>query len=208
MNYDTSAFAYATLGGTNIGDFVWYDADADGFQDPGEIGIPGVQITVTGPGGFNKTDTTDASGHWLVTGITVNGVYTVTLNTGTLPAGLDTTPTNWPLANINFTVIVGIDVLNADFGFIESGASVTATIGDFVWFDEDGDGVKDGLEPGLGSVSVDLLSSGGQVIASTETDNLGFYDFLGVLPGDYRVEVTDVKGITNGLTLARRRTYR
>jgi hypothetical protein len=49
--YDDADLGYAPEPGTSaIGDRVWYDTDMDGVQDPGEIGVGGVTITVSGPG--------------------------------------------------------------------------------------------------------------------------------------------------------------
>ncbi len=48
-----------------IGDFVWLDLDRDGIQDPGEPGIPGVTVIVTGVAEdetYADTLTTDANG--------------------------------------------------------------------------------------------------------------------------------------------------
>jgi uncharacterized repeat protein (TIGR01451 family) len=50
-----------------IGDYVWYDTDRDGVQDPGETGVAGRPISVTGSNGtVLGTATTDAAGYWKV----------------------------------------------------------------------------------------------------------------------------------------------
>jgi uncharacterized repeat protein (TIGR01451 family) len=50
-----------------IGDYVWYDTDRDGVQDPGETGVAGRPISVTGPGGaVLGATTTNADGYWKV----------------------------------------------------------------------------------------------------------------------------------------------
>jgi YVTN family beta-propeller protein len=82
-----------------------------------------------------------------------------------------------------------------------------AAIGDYVWYDADGDGLQDVHEPGIGNVTIDLwrddgdgkLGAGDTKIASTITDQDGGYLFTGLLPGTYLVDVTDVKGILAGL---------
>ena len=44
-------FGYLPASGTVVlGDRVWYDADGNGLQDPGELGIGGVEIQLLGPG--------------------------------------------------------------------------------------------------------------------------------------------------------------
>jgi uncharacterized repeat protein (TIGR01451 family) len=196
--YTGANFGYASATGSLIGDAVFFDANGDGFQDPGEAGIGGVGITVTGPSGtFNVT--TDAAGLWLVAGL-APGNYTVTVNTATLPPGYNTTPTNGP-ASRNYALAAGADFLRADFGF-DAPAGTTGTIGDTVFFDTNGNGVQNGGEGGISGVTVRLLNSSGSVVATTTTGVNGSYDFVGVAPGDYTVEVTDIFGALAGLNLS------
>ena len=70
------------------------------------------------------------------------------------------------------------------------------TIGDRVWFDLNENGVQDDGEPGIPGVSIDLLDSGGNVVASTTTDANGIYTFTNVIPGAYNVQFPTV-GLTN-----------
>jgi hypothetical protein len=65
----------------------------------------------------------------------------------------------------------------------EQTAPATASVGDRVWLDEDGNGVQDAGESGVMGVSVDLLDEDG-VVASTVTDYRGYYDFDGLPAGD------------------------
>ena len=64
-----------------------------------------------------------------------------------------------------------------------------AAVGDYIWLDEDWDGVQDAGEPGLANVGVELLDGGANVIASTLTDLNGVYLFVGLEPGTYTVRV-------------------
>jgi len=61
-------------GKVSVGNYVWVDTDRDGIQDPGEPGIPGVRLTITGPDGGPVTDIygnpvgptfTDADGRYI-----------------------------------------------------------------------------------------------------------------------------------------------
>lgn len=64
-------------------------------------------------------------------------------------------------------------------------------VGDLVWLDIDGDGIKDPGEPGLANVEVTLKDDFGTPIGVTYTDANGGYRFTGVLAGlGYFVEVT------------------
>jgi hypothetical protein len=64
----------------------------------------------------------------------------------------------------------------------------TGTIGDWVWEDTDGDGYQADFEPGVADVEVNLLNGGGLVIATTDTDLTGKYQFTGLAAGSYEVQ--------------------
>ena len=76
----------------SIGDYVWEDADVDGFQDIEESGIPGVTVTLTGAGtdgdinttGDNTTatTTTDATGYYQFDSVDPND-YQITFDIST-----------------------------------------------------------------------------------------------------------------------------
>ena len=66
----------------------------------------------------------------------------------------------------------------------------TATIGDRVWIDADGDGIQDVDEIGLGGVTVTLKEANGTVVATKTTDGNGNYLFTDVVPGTYTVVFT------------------
>lgn len=63
-----------------------------------------------------------------------------------------------------------------------------ARLGDFVWLDDDLDGVQAADEPGVGGVIVSAIDIDGNTVASTTTDADGFYEFA-VRPGVYRIRV-------------------
>src|SRR5205823_3050150 len=60
-----------------VGDFVWLDSNFNGLQDPGEPGVPGVTVTLTGPG-LMTTTTTDNDGHYLFDTPGGTGPYQIT----------------------------------------------------------------------------------------------------------------------------------
>ena len=66
----------------------------------------------------------------------------------------------------------------------------TATIGDRVWIDANGDGIQDANEVGLSGVTVTLKNSNGNVVATKTTDGNGSYLFTDVVPGTYTVVFT------------------
>jgi protocatechuate 3,4-dioxygenase beta subunit len=74
--------------------------------------------------------------------------------------------------------------LSVDFGLVQP-----ASVGNFIWLDENSDGIQDAGEPGVANVTVQLKDSNGNVIAETVTDSNGGYLFTEVPPGDYFVAV-------------------
>jgi uncharacterized repeat protein (TIGR01451 family) len=82
-------------------------------------------------------------------------------------------------------------------GTLEQGAEAcmrvqepeVGTIGNYVWFDEDGDGDQDAGEAGIPNVTVNLYDGSGALLATTYTDANGGYLFPNLLPGNYRVDV-------------------
>ncbi len=68
--------------------------------------------------------------------------------------------------------------------------TLVGALGNYIWFDEDGDGEQDGGELPVPGVSVDLLDDEGNVLASDVTDVSGFYLFEGLEAGTYQVRAT------------------
>jgi hypothetical protein len=64
-----------------------------------------------------------------------------------------------------------------------------------VFLDLDGDGTVDGTDFGLLGISVKLIGSCGQVVASTTTGPDGIYTFSGVFPGSYLVVTCPFSGL-------------
>jgi uncharacterized repeat protein (TIGR01451 family) len=92
--------------------------------------------------------------------------------------------------------------MTVDFGFID-----TATFGDTVYHDIDGDGTQDAGEPGIPNVTVTLVcggadgniaTTGDNTTATEKTDAAGKYLFMNLLPGACTATVTtaDVPGAT------------
>jgi hypothetical protein len=183
-NLNTVDFGYR--GTTSLGDRVWYDNDADGIQETGETGINGVTVQLLNSGGtVIATTTTSGDGNYSFNDLAA-GTYTVKIVTSSLPAGvvqtydLDGTGTAHQ-ATVTLTTTSRSDV---DFGY-----RGTASIGDRLWYDTDGDGVQDAGEPGLAGATVELLNSGGTVIATTTAGTDGIYKFSNLAAGSYTVRV-------------------
>jgi LPXTG-site transpeptidase (sortase) family protein len=165
---------------------VFNDIDADGIQDPGELGIPGVTVTLYDDlGGVVGTQITLADGSYSFDNLTA-GDYTVV---ETDPAGYISTTNN----SVDATVPPGGDV-EVNFGDRQISGGEPAWISGTVWDDVDDDAVMDVGEIGIPGVLVELLDSGGGVIASTLTASDGTYSFLNLPAGIYTVRETDPAG--------------
>ncbi len=224
-NIDTSA-TY------RIGDFVWRDEDHNGVQNDGEHGLEGVLVTLkTADGVVLNTTTSDANGHYQFTNVQ-KGKYIVEFTT---PEGYEATSKHTTantekdsdglIANIDVTQ----DDMSIDAGFFPlenwnpQPKDETYTIGDFVWRDEDHNGVQndgehglegvlvtlktaDGFffedhngvqndgEHGLEGVLVTLKTADGVVLNTTTSDANGHYQFTNVQKGKYIVEFTTPEG--------------
>ncbi|MGE0816431.1 MAG: SdrD B-like domain-containing protein [Vicinamibacterales bacterium] len=75
--------------------------------------------------------------------------------------------------------------LTIDFGFYK------LSLGNFVWFDANNNGLFDGGEQPATGIAVELLDAAGlNVLQTTATSGQGLYGFTGLTPGDYRVRIT------------------
>ena len=183
-----------TLG--SIGDTIFFDDNGNGVQDGAELGVEGVEVTVTGPNGFSETVTTDDSGFYEVTGL-LAGDYTVTVSAGAgtpLEGYVNTAdPDGTPDSTTVEDIAAGENDDVQDFGYRKSTNTLTASIGDRVWLDENSDGVQDAGEAGIANVLVQLFDENSvDPIAEDITDSDGGYLFTGLEPGVYFVSISDL----------------
>lgn len=196
-----------------IGDTIWLDLDGDGLQDADEPGLPGVTVGLyDASNNLINSITTDANGHYTFAGL-ADGTYTVRVGTSSLPTGLQQTgdPDGCPGAGCDDAVTVTLSTGNKPYWLADFGYQGTASIGDFVWYDEDRDGVQDGgAEVGLAGVTVNLTWAGADGNLATSADNLTFttqtdsggqYLFDGLPAGVYAVDLDEASLPNNyGLT--------
>ena len=164
---------------SSLGDYVWLDLDGDGEQDDNETGLEGIELELL-----------DAAGNVIATTVTdANGWYEFT---DLMP---DTYSVQAPISGPNDESISTVSLITTtlgsgdhddtlDFGY----TPVLGSIGDFVWLDQDADGIQDIDEAGIAGVSVSLLDTLGNILATTETGPTGEYLFSGLEAGAYIVQ--------------------
>lgn len=202
INIDAGLKQHAA-GNSSVGNLVWNDLDHDGIQDVNEPGIPGITVTLKNAGpdmtagnGDDQTigtAVTDVYGVYDFNDLAAgNGYYVVFNTTGytVSPAFAGTSAEADNNANASGTTAVfalrpGIYNGTIDAGMYKTGTY--AVIGDLVWDDQDGDGQQTVGEPGVGGVTVILYNNGGTAIATTVTNEKGFYKFTEVTSGTYTV---------------------
>ncbi len=197
-------------GGTASADFgetvstleakTFVDINDDGILDPGEIGLEGVSITLSGTNdagdSVNITLITDASGDVLFTDL-LSGTYTLTQ---TQPVGfsdgIDSAGSFGGTAsgsigdNLISSIAIPVGDDGVDYLFGEGGQVVSGT----VYADVDRDGVQSADDPGIGGVTIVLRDDSGAVVETTTTDPNGFYVFRDVEAGNYTIEETQPAG--------------
>jgi protocatechuate 3,4-dioxygenase beta subunit len=181
------------------------DLNGDGIRQPNEPGLANIPFLLepaTGANGvFNAgtgelSTTTDANGGFSFINL-VPGNYLITETA--VPANFRTTTPN-PLA-----VNLGNTNVNIFFGNTAVEQPLGSRIVGCKYLDLDGDGFRDGDEPGIKNVRIYIDSNGnGQRDAgeqNTLTDKNGAWSF-NVAPGTYRIREERVNGI-NGQPLER-----
>ncbi len=186
-----------------LGNYVWYDDNKNGIQDDGEKGVPGVKVTLFMPNATTNaaiTVTTDANGHYLFEGLE-NGTYELAFSD--LPNGYQPT-----ISNVGTNDLVDSDGLTPE-GIIKDGDNLTIDLGivkkdqppaktyklgDYVWYDDNKNGIQDNGEKGVPGVKVTLFMPNATTNAAitVTTDANGKYVFEGLENGTYKVEFSNL----------------
>jgi protocatechuate 3,4-dioxygenase beta subunit len=191
----------------SLGNLVFNDLNGNGLQDAGEPGVSGVTVTLYDGAGVAipgvPPQVTDASGNYLFTNLPP-GTYTVgftNLPTGTTlttanqggndAVDSDADPTTGRTGPI--TLAAGDTNLTVDAGIR---TTTGVTVGNFVWRDNNSNGIQDAGEPGVQGVTATISSVGGGVVTdvagnpvttTTTTDTNGAYQFTNLAPGQYTI---------------------
>ncbi len=175
-----------------IGDYVWRDSNGNGLQDPGEVGISGVFISLQDGSGLELVGTTTGpnpnissqNGYYQFTGLCA-GDYTVAVDATSFSSGTEPSPS---LVGSDISIdsdpnpeVVSLPTDSSvnetiDFGFVPPSV---AQIGGIVYLDLNANGTHDPGEPGLDGVTVSLFNPRSGKTYSTITNPQGIYLFAG-----------------------------
>lgn len=208
----------------SVGDYVWFDANRDGVQDSTDIPLAGVTLTITTAeggvvrdvsGNVVSTTVTDAFGKYSFDNLPA-GRYKVTV---TAPRGLRPTRSGVGASatdsSTGFALSVNLSVdgqrdSTLDFGFVANSRNTAlrmmshASVGDRVWFDENGDGFQESNPRGVAGATLIIRNTDGTRVRDvlgrwvgpqvTQTD--GKFMFSGLPAGRrYVVQITYPKGV-------------
>ena len=212
----------------SLGNYVWIDRNKNGLQDEAASdGLNGVKVYLykdNGSGTYVKVDSTitanDFSGNpgYYLFPYLHTGDYKVQFQTSPLDGYVLTTPVNQaPQVDGNsdantttgYSGVVHIDEtgtgVNKDNMTIDAGYYPIGSLGNYVWYDDNRNGLQDeAANRGINGVKVYLLNNVGVRIDSTTTANdatgkPGYYNFIITSSGTYQVEFPTYIG-NNGLT--------
>ncbi|MBV5308358.1 SdrD B-like domain-containing protein, partial [Chromatium okenii] len=208
-----------------LGNYVWSDANADGIQNNGEVGLSDVSVylwrDLNSDGKFDQiTETlnqtvTDSSGYYNFKGLAPGFNYQVYFapkdgyvfspaNIG--DDGADSDVDKDGLSQV-ITLAAGESNQTIDAGLIGRSQqnSTPASLSGFVYQDEGNDGAWDGVAAGIENVVVTLLDASGNPVLDASnnpitatTNGNGFYTFNDLKPGTYGVSEAQPTGYLDG----------
>ncbi|NQU41231.1 MAG: DUF11 domain-containing protein [Lentisphaerae bacterium] len=193
----------------SIGDRVWEDLNGSGIQDPSEPGISNVTVRLYDEQtNLLATTTTDTNGLYSFENLAASNYFVEVV----APPSFDFVDANMgsddavdsdidPVSG--FSSLITLASGEQDWS-IDAGLSRTVSVGDYVWYDVDGDGIQDPGEPGTNGVLVLLYGDtdgdgvvepngdDGAPVGSTNTYNNGgtngYYVFSGYPAGSYYIQ--------------------
>ena len=172
-----------------IGDRVWEDKNYNGIQDTLEVGVADVEVQLIAANGDTlQTTTTDVNGIYGFDGVRVDDYevrflladsYWSTLQN----VGAENTDSD--IDENGSTGLVDFDLLDMPYLDLDAGFYRFASVGDYVFFDNNENGIQDAGDTPQDSVLVTLSTASGTFIESIFTDESGAFLFDSLTPGTY-----------------------
>ena len=192
----------------SIGNLVFYDSNQNGIRDPAETGVPGVRVELYSDSDiYISYSITNSKGEYEFSGLsegtyylkfTPDARYTISPanQAGDDNIDSDANPADGLTANIS--IVEGLSIDNIHAGVFLATAPVA--ISNYVWFDEDADGLQSVGETGVPGVQVRLyrpnpmLNEPDEYISLAVTSNDGQYSFANIPPDNYYIKFTPPQG--------------
>jgi hypothetical protein len=191
-----------------VGDRVWLDRNSDGVQQPDEPAASATVALRTVTEKVVATTNTDATGHYQFTDLPggryrlefthLPAHHVLTGRAAGMDPALDSDPD--PATGLtpffalaqgapNLVPVTGGNAASIDFEnrTLNAGLITKYTVGARAWLDNGGDGVLDSGDGAVPGVTVQLLGSDSQVLATEVTSSTGEYSFTGLPAGTYRI---------------------
>lgn len=213
LQYTNADFGLSPPGAARLGDTAWWDADRNGARDAGEGGLTNVTVLLyldanlngllDGADFFLQSVTTDTNGNYQFTGLTTNA-YLVAVD----GASLVGSPYGGAAAISNAMTLTGgasphavtLATTNEAYADADFGYDWRGTIGDYVWWDDNRNGVPDGGELPVTNAQVLLYVDtngdgrldpldGHYQVAEAFVGADGYYYFHHLPPGPYLVDL-------------------
>ena len=182
----------------SLGDYVWYDENANGKQDNGEKPVEGVTVYLLDKNsnrveGTNPV-TTDATGHYKFTGL-MPGKYAVEFvlpkeiaeeykftkaHEDQVDDTVDSDANENGKTDVKEVAVTGstyLDNPNFDAGLVAKvePKDKKVSLGDKVWYDDNANGIQDANESGVPNVTVIVKDANGKEVGRTITNADGTY---------------------------------
>jgi hypothetical protein len=206
------------INAATIGDIFWNDINGDGLQQTGEFGVPGITVELLNNlGTVVAKTTTTLDGFYRFTDVVPANYY---IKFSNIPPGYqislkdqggdDTQDSDIDIATgiSNIFTVANNDIITHIDGAIRQVLFTgNSSVGSYIWYDLDGDGIQDVNETGVPNLLVNLrnagpdgvMLTGDDITNSTTTNALGQFMFNALPQGQYRVEFV---GITNSYFLS------
>lgn len=214
-----------------IGNRIWIDTDKDGIQDPGEVPLSGVTIKLLDASGVEVgSAVTDSEGRYIFSSASGSSTGSFKYGISSLVPGLSGYSLSISLSQSalsGYTITnkdqgssdsrdsdgslssgavvksislgdIGSNDHTFDFGFVQS-----ASLGNYVWFDANANGIQDSTESGISGVTVTLIDAlTGLVLSSKVTDSSGYYLFGATdgvqINGSYKIVLNNPSDYLSG----------
>jgi hypothetical protein len=193
-----------------VGDCVWMDIDRDGTEDPDEPPATATVSLLADDKVVARTRTSD-QGDYLFANLEAGEYRVVFSDLGehraftARQAGPDPTLDSDPDPRTGETQVITLgpgsaDLVPAgDLGVadadlvnltVNAGLIGVYSLGDTVWRDENGNGLRDPGDAGLADLRVELLGDRNQVLSTATTSPTGRFAFEGLAAGSYKLKFT------------------